>query len=191
MTDPWPTVLANLGLARWHANRWSRSPDDFDELYGEAVIALHRAAVRYDPTRGTIAQYMRFTAPRALGLVRRGLDAPVHQPHGVSVRRADPVVRDDGEVVPAVDLLVDEDPIADELADQRERVAVVLRAVERLPAAQRALVRARWLTDDGEVPIEAAGRRMGLRREAARQLEKRALRALRETIESRPARQES
>ncbi len=191
MIDPWPTVLANLPLAQRVARRWARNAGEFDDFYGAAVLALRDAALTHREGRGmSLAGFMRWTSNRALRGVRSDLDAPVHLPHLAerTRRRADDVERDDGELVNPVELLADEDtPAPDVVAVQHQREAAVLRAVELLPERQRELVAIRYLDADDEVPLETAGQRMGLRREATRQLEKAALRTLREHLSSGPA----
>lgn len=178
----WEIVLANRGLARSVANRWGRTPDHREDLEAVAVLALFHAALRWDPSLGKLGTVMRWTSSRRLRLARAGLDAPVSTPLGASVVRAADLVNEDGEITAQVDLLAAEGPTPAEIAEQEQRDARVLTAVEGLPESEQAVIRFRYLETDDEVAIEDVATRLGWSRWRVTVLERAALDRLRATL---------
>ena len=78
-----------------------------------------------------------------------------------------------------LDMLVSSGPSQHEEVEQRDLAQFAATLVDRLPARERTILRARFGMDGGEPQyLEAIARRMGLARERIRQLESRALQLL-------------
>lgn len=54
--ERWDLVLKVERMARWHANRYSKSAD-FDDMYQEAMLALWEATETYDPALGRFSTW--------------------------------------------------------------------------------------------------------------------------------------
>jgi len=103
-------------------------------------------------------------------------------------RSLNAAISEDGETA-WQDLLVDDRPNPEEAVLQRRdthhRNAWVREAVQKLPARERTILRARFLGEDG-VTLERLGTELGISKERVRQLEHQALARLRRQLADRP-----
>ena len=173
-------VLRHLPAVAWVARRYARSGAQWDDLIQEGSLALLQATRQFDPSKrvrfGTYAAWwirgqIRHFVRRTRGLVRGGeverasvrdvsLDAPVAGDGPAWVERLE-----QGGPGP-VDLLLRQ--------EEAERVNETLgRLRKRLGGLGWDVVQERWLQDE-PATLEEVGRRWGVSRERARQVEIRA-----------------
>lgn len=115
-------VRSHLPLVRATARRYATRSEDFDDLVQAGSLALVKASVRFDPSRGVA--FSTFVSPAVEGAIRRQLSerSPgMELPGGDEVERAgtaDPLAESDYRVLLAGGLRA---------LDERERRIVVLR----------------------------------------------------------------
>ena len=115
-------MRSHLPLVRATARRYSTRSEDFDDLVQAGSLALVKASVRFDPSRGVA--FSTFVSPAVEGAIRRQLgerSPGVELPGGDEVERAgaaDPLAESDYRVLLAGGLRA---------LDERERRIVVLR----------------------------------------------------------------
>jgi RNA polymerase sigma factor (sigma-70 family) len=81
-------------------------------------------------------------------------------------------------------LLASDDAAPDEQVEVAARDAALHRALQRLPEAERSVVKLRYGIDgDKPTPLREAGRRLGISSDAVRKLERKALAELAESHE--------
>jgi RNA polymerase primary sigma factor len=172
-------VLRHLPAVGWAARRYARSGAQRDDLIQEGSLALLQATRQFDPSKrvrfGTYAAWwirgqMRHFIRRTRGLVRGGeverasvrdvsLDAPVGDGITLGERLEQP------EPSPVEQLLRQE---------EAERVnGTLARLRKRLGNLGWDVVQERWMRDE-PATLEEVGRRWGVSRERARQVEIRA-----------------
>lgn len=172
-------VNENLPLAKFFANK--AMDIDYDEAFSRAMHGLHRAAQRFDDTRGCrfgafagfiIKQQLhrvrqfRNTAKRGRGTVTFSLEAPASETNESTLR----------------DTLVD--PRADAIGniDDEANHSVVLEALAQLPDRERAIISRRFGIGGDAETLEEIGIDYSLTRERVRQLEAIALKKLHRLI---------
>ena len=178
-TDREQLIDSGYRLALWIAGRWARGrPQLADDLRQEACLALMVAATKFDPNhpRASWPGFVRSRVDYAiLGFLSRLKKNQERFPE------ARPIVDlEDGTATQAVDLLpVDPSPLQE---PERSYIAARAReAVAALPPRERDVVNRRYLAGDGAT-LEVVGNALGVSRERVRQLEQRALRALRDRL---------
>lgn len=192
-------VRSFVGMALKESARWQRHSDDRDELCHVALVAVSDAVMRFRPSDGnrlsTVAatyirnamlKYRQDQCVMRIPVSSYNRNAPPHiaefRDRALSTRSID-VPNADGRMV--ADVLVDpvSEPIdqlrLDEAEAERVRiVALVNRAVDRLPARQRHVLRARML---GQTLADiAAG--LDVSKERIRQIETAARYAVRDWL---------
>ncbi|HKQ96572.1 MAG TPA: sigma-70 family RNA polymerase sigma factor [Candidatus Polarisedimenticolia bacterium] len=185
-------VARHLPFVRSVAARYRHRGLPIEDLVGEGSLGLLEAARLYDPTRGVkFVSYAVYWIRRAIMRALEAQRSIAHVPHhlrrlgvhgGASVPLSAPILP--GSTLLVADTLVsetDEGPALQfERRDAHERLQ---RALARLTPRER-LVLAHRFGLEGREPeaLQAIGGRLGVTREAVRQIEKRALHRLRRTV---------
>jgi len=165
-------VEANLRLVVTVARQHSRSREALTNLISEGNCTLLRAVEKFDFTRGT-----RFCTYASWALMKN-----FAKNFRTEERRNEQPVADVNEVVCVV-----EDP-APQPVEVRERRAdqkhLVARLLDLLNRREREILVCRFGIDGAIQPatLDEVGRRMQITRERVRQLERRALKKLRESL---------
>ena len=145
---------------------------EYDDLVAIGTIALWRATVEYEPSRGTFM-------PFAWACIRRALLSEKQDSRRKKIippRKTQSVdVTDDGSEPLQLRARCED---ADELLDRARANRQIRLAVVTLPVNLRAVIESRA---DGET-LETIGERVGITREAVRLREKTAMRMIREKI---------
>lgn len=155
----------HLKLAKWYAWKFIRKRDHlrnwYDDVVGEARVALERAAAKYDPKRGCKFSTL------AVVCMRRQL-----------VRMFDnKAMAEEWEPLPNIWIDVDEIARTDYRLDIEMIVEICL---NRLPGRERQVIELR-LQDKS---LDDVGRVLGVTCERIRQIEAKAIRKLRERLRS-------
>lgn len=187
-------IAGNMPFVIQVAGEFSRSGVDVEDLIGEGYVGLCVAAKRYDPARG-----WRFLT-YAVWWIRNHIIAAVHERHTVHV----PVNRqkqDGWTAYPKeasietprevgmdnphclADILADDAPLPDELAERASTARFVRKRLDGLsPRDARILTRYFGLDGRGGATLAAIGAEEHLTKERVRQLKKRALKQIRRNI---------
>lgn len=200
-------IVRNLPLVLSLAARAARRPGTLDDIAQDATIGLVLAADRFDPARGfrfgTYATHMiRGYIQRARwergSLIRVpcnvhlliAANSPADPPRleagrrALAVRRASDFLGDDPDGDPFADRADDGDGGDPAALDDADRLALILAAVESLPARLARPLRLRFGLDGAgrEATLEAVGGAMGYTKERARQVIKEGLERLRAAL---------
>lgn len=205
-SDRWAAqalVRANWGLIhksvlKLHARHaYGDTPNE--DLVQEGALGLIRAAQTYDSNKGEFSTYavlwIRNRVVRAIQQQGVGVHIPQHLwdrsrskigdariAAFVRMSRLDAPLSED-ELNTQLNLLAsDEDP-TDERIERYQQRQILERAIGRLPAKEADIIRRRYMADEPET-LDDIGRDYGVSREWIRQIESKALAAVREVIAS-------
>ncbi|HWB73654.1 MAG TPA: sigma-70 family RNA polymerase sigma factor [Nannocystaceae bacterium] len=169
-------VAANLRLVVMFAQRHGRTTMALGDRIQEGNLGLMKAVDRFDPERG-----VRFST-YAAWWIRHAIVRPAAKLQNASARNASCRGEDDG-----VDELCDASSLAEleDVVDRRDRVRM-LAALAELPDRERDIVHERFALPGATAEtFEEIGRRHGISRERARQVQRVALDRLRRKLEPR------
>ena len=182
----------HVGLVVNIAKVWAaKCNEPIEDLVQEGSIGLMRAAEKFDPKRGlkfsTYASWWIHASIRGYIKERGGtIHAPAHHKHAVPgvVSLDAPHATEGGQMLTLLDTIAATMPAPDAIAADSERAKILWRAVDRLDAKHRTVIRMRFqwgktLREVGEV--------LGLSREGVRLIELEALALLRPYLERRLA----
>jgi RNA polymerase sigma factor (sigma-70 family) len=187
-----PLVSKHLLFVKSIASAYRHRGLPIEDLVGEGNLGLIEAARLYDPARGVkFVSYAVYWIRRAILRALEAHRSIAHVPHhlrrigvhgGASVPLTSPIGADGR--LSLIDTLAaenDEGPVARlERRDAGERLC---RALDRLTPRERLVVAHRFGLGGREPEaLQAIGGRLGVTREAVRQIEKRALRRLRFSV---------
>lgn len=177
-------IESSWRLALYFARRvriWPELLDDVDQddIDSLALFTTVKAASYWKPARGTWSSFLSVCIRRAcFQFLRRARDRVLW--------RARPVVLDSGEEVDAVDLLEDDRPGPEELADPRVLAEQLLRTLDRRSVE---VLRLRYGIDgNSEHSLKEIGEALGLAWQRVQQIEYSALKRLRRKIDGRQRR---
>lgn len=175
-------VLANLRLAPYCVRRFLRRyrvpPSlglDMDDLVSEAVLALCRAAQRWEPARGSFSTYAGATIHNwLLNVCRLGRRSVVDRLEFVSL--STPVGETGDDCL--LDLLPDPEAQVEDRVSDSELVDALHRAIDELPERERKIV----LGIMGGRTVASIAQESGCSRQRVAQIHSRAIRRLRLTL---------
>ena len=187
MEEAWELAMRYRPIAVRAARRQRRSRIDYEDLVQEGLLALYVAALAYEPSKGSFGAYARVVVRRRVvrAAVEGRLPVKVDPDRWLAARAADArseiaavsenpvVVHPDGALV--LDGIASPERDAEREADH----AIAARHLRALPERERRIVEQR---SQGR-SLDAVGSELGLSRERTRQLERQALRTLRERFD--------
>lgn len=185
-------VEANCGLVRHYVKRrHGAACPNFDDLVQVGMFGLMRAAIKYDPTRGTkFSTYAVAAIRRTInrhfvedGLIRVPIFAATSSKFAPLAVRARSVVsldnRRDGDDL-GFDPADDADEDLDEAIDGTEANERLTGWLDHLSARDREMITLRFgLRGDPPLTLKQVGERFGITKERVRQIEERTLADLR------------
>lgn len=115
-------------LYRMFMNHWP-NPSLAEELVQKTVFDAIRARATYQPSKGSPQEWI-------FGIARNNIRLEIRK------RAARPSA--DGDISSYIDTL-DTKPLPDEILEQKETTAIVQTALNRLPAKEQAVLRAKYL----------------------------------------------
>lgn len=189
-----PLVAEHLPFVKSVASRYRHRGLPIEDLIAEGNLGLIEAARLYDPARGVkFVSYAVYWIRRAILRALEAHRSIAHVPHHLRRRgvHGGAVVPLSSPIVPGGDLTLvdtlasshDDGPAAHfERRDAGERLG---RALDHLTTRERLVLRHRFGLGGLEPEaLQVVGGRLGVTREAVRQIEKRALRRLRFSVEA-------
>lgn len=174
-------ISKHLGLVYPVARRYADKRVAFEDLVQEGCLGLHRAAEKFDPSKGyAFSTYAQWWVRAFIQKAWQSLRCVVHYAPQITIRPAeaslDKIVTSDGESLDTFrDLLPDGQPLQEARYGSAEERELVQRAINVLNARERRIIRMRFESD---ATLQQCGDVYGVSRERARQLEVRALQKL-------------
>jgi RNA polymerase primary sigma factor len=192
-------VERHRGLARYAARRWRWAPY-YEDLVQEVCLGLLEAAARFDPAHGrpfpVLASWWAWKAlqdflagnrliavPASLQKQARGWKSGGTFSAAAVEYGRQFLARGQFDLSDREDYLATAELDPARLIADRDDVAALYRALARLPERERTLLALRYGLDGHDAhTLTAAGRAVGITREWARHLERRALATLRQEL---------
>lgn len=186
----------HLGLVHYWARRFSRTPDEHDDVFSMGVVGLLKACRRFDASRGAaFSTYASYWIRESIIRHLKKEQPFIRVPEKWTVERRIPVrslnrrVRTaDGDGTELADLLPDaRGRAADDGATANELRDLVHAALARLPQRDALVLKLRHgVRDDGTagypMTLDEVGAVLRISRERVRQLEQRAAARLRRRL---------
>lgn len=182
-------VCANLRFAYRIATEYRGRGVDLEDLVQAANLGLCRAARRFDPARGF--RFITF----AVHHIRAACLAAVRDCEAVRISRyytdagGSVAVESLDTPLPGgevpLDLLPDDAPLPDDVAEAESTRQAVARAFEGLSEREKTILRLHFGLDGDAHTLQATGQQIGLTKERVRQIRNRALGRLRHIEELR------